>query len=83
MVGFLAVLVLFVPEVMGKGGMNSKDVWALLLGVVAAFLWARYSVILSTHEELNSSVYLIPAFGQGVSSLVMFAFATSSGKFVS
>ena len=80
-VGFLAVLVLFVPEVIGSSGMNSKDVWALLLGVVAAILWANYSVILSTHEELNSSVYLLPTLGQGVSSLVMFVFATSCGKF--
>lgn len=81
LVGFLAVLVLFVPEVMGGGTMNSKDVWALLLGVAAAFLWASYSVILGTHEELKSSVYLIPALGQGVSSLVMLIFATSCGKF--
>ena len=81
LVGFLAVLVLFVPEVMGGGTMNSKDVWALLLGVAAAFLWASYSVILGTLEELKSSVYLIPALGQGVSSLVMLIFATSCDKF--
>lgn len=81
LVGFMAVLVLFVPEVIGGGGMNSRDVWAILLGVVAAFLWANYSVILSTHDELKSSVYLIPTLGQGVSSLVMFFFATSCGKF--
>jgi drug/metabolite transporter (DMT)-like permease len=81
LVGFLAVLVLFVPEVMGGDGMSSKDVWALLLGVVAAFLWATYSVTLSTHEELTSCVFLIQTLGQGVSALLMFVFASSLGKF--
>lgn len=81
LVGFIAILVLFIPEVVGGGGMNNKDVWALLLGVVAAFLWAFYSVSLSTHEELNSFVYLVPALGQGVSSVVMFIFANACGKF--
>ena len=81
LVGFIAILVLFSPEVLGGGGMNNKDVWALLLGVAAAFLWAFYSVILSTHEELNSSVYLIPALGQGVSALIMLIFSTACGKF--
>ncbi len=38
-------------------------------------------MILGTHEELKSSVYLIPALGQGVSSLVMLIFATSCDKF--
>ena len=81
LVGFIAILVLFIPEVVVGGGMNNKDVWALLLGVVAAFLWAFYSVSLSTHKELSPFVYLVPALGQGVSSLVMFVFANACGRF--
>lgn len=82
LVGFMAVLVLFIPEVVGGNGMNSRNVWALLLGVVAAFLWAFYSVTLSIHkEELGSFVFLIQAFGQGVSALVMFIFASACGQF--
>lgn len=81
LVGFIAILVLFIPEILKGDGMNTKDIWALLLGVVAAFLWAFYSVSLSTHEELNPYVYLIPALGQGVSSVVMFVFATACGGF--
>lgn len=81
LVGFIAVLVLFVPEIVGGDGMSSNDVWALLLGVVAAFMWAFYSVILSTHEELNPFVYLVPALGQGVSALIMFVFASACGMF--
>ena len=81
LVGFMAVLVLFIPEVVGGNGMNSRNVWALLLGVVAAFLWAFYSVTLSIHKELGSFFFLIHAFGQGVSALVMFMFASACGKF--
>lgn len=81
LVGFLAILVLFIPEIVGGGGINNKDIWALLLGVVAAFLWAIYSVTLSVNEELNSRVFLIQAFGQGVSALVMFVFSLCLGKF--